>query len=298
MKKFVSLLLLVSLLITSSISTVSAATPKESTVKKAYVSYLQKAIKNAEYGDDILYSLFDFNKDGVRELVVSFQDGARATYDVYTYYKGKVVSLGKNIGSIGYIENKKYLVSYGSGGYNNYSYGVYAIKGNKLKKVTEYRCDKGVYKKDKKKITKEEIDAFGQTVIYDLGESNKVSKKYYSPKKLGVSLLEKKSKYTKIVKADKNKIYYKYYKLGEESMTTWESKQMSAKITKDTKFYCGDLAQYSADKSKDTDSRAWIYEMGKAQFLKKMETYYGGSDLIVVKNGKVVKVFIGIKVAG
>ena len=109
MKKFVSLLLLVSLLITSSVSTVSAATPKESTVKKAYVSYLQKAIKNAEYGDDILYSLFDFNKDGVRELVVSFQDGARATYDVYTYYKGKVVSLGKNIGSIGYIENKKYL---------------------------------------------------------------------------------------------------------------------------------------------------------------------------------------------
>lgn len=48
------------------VQAVSSATK----VKNAYVTYLKKQIANCAYGENIEYLLYDFNKDGTKELVV------------------------------------------------------------------------------------------------------------------------------------------------------------------------------------------------------------------------------------
>ena len=55
---------------------------------------------------------------------------------------------------------------------------------------------------------------------------------------------------------------------------------------------------YKGNRNVNEDNRKWVYSISKAQFLDKMATYYGGSDYIRVKNGKVVKVAIHIRIAG
>ena len=83
-------------------------------------------------------------------------------------------------------------------------------------------------------------------------------------------------------------------------MTVNKSKTKSAKITSKTKFYYGDLNLLFSGTLEGTsmDNKKWVQQLGKKQFIKKMETYWGGNDRIVVKNGKVEKVVIHIQVAG
>lgn len=277
---------------------VQAATSQKK-VEKAYTSYLNKLIANCTYEDDIDYYLYDFNKDGINELVVCDDGGARGWYDIYTYKNKKVVLLASKENSVGYINGKKFIVTYGSGGVGNFKYTVYKMKKTKLKKVDEYACVNGVYKKNGKKIDKSKFTAFENTVVTDLGEANQVAKKYYSPKQLGISVYGD-GTYTCVTKATNKKIYYYSYQLGEEQATKNKSKLQSAKITSKTKFYCGDLAYLSKQgkSNKTFDERNWIYEMSKKQFVEKMKTYSGANDKIVIKNGKVEKVFIHIQIAG
>lgn len=268
-------------------------------VQKAYTTYLNKKIENCTYEDDINYYLYDFNKDGIDELVVSDNGGARSYYDVYTYKNKKVVSLISKVNNIGYINGKKYIVTYGSGGAYNFDYTVYKIKKNKLVKVDKYACVNGVYKKNGKKSDKSTFVAFEKTVITNLGTVQSVEKEYYSPEQLGISVYGS-GTYTSVKKATNKKIYYYTYGLGEEQTTKNKSKLKSAKITSKTKFYCGDLTYLSKQgkSNKTFDERNWIYEMSKKQFINKMKTYSGANDRIVIKNGKVEKVFIHIQIAG
>lgn len=115
----------------------------------------------------------------------------------------------------------------------------------------------------------------------------------------GISVLNASKTKTGIEKADKNKVYYRNITLGNEEITVSKSKLKSAKITSNTKFYYGDTTHLFGDKpaGKDMDSKKWIYEPSKSQFLKTVKTYKGVCDQII-KNGKATKVFIHIQVAG
>ncbi len=300
-RKAAAILAIMALALTTMQTSVDVQAASASKVKKAYVDFLKKQVANCKYADDIEYYLYDFNKDGTSELVVAEGGGARPYYDVYTYKNKKIVCLEKDTNEVGYISGKKYLVSYGSGGWNNFSYDVYKIKKNKLVKVNTYACVNGVYKKDGKKIEKSVFDAFVKTVVTDLGTAQTVPAKYLSPKQLGFSVYGSSGQtYTAIKRATKKKIFYYSYKLGSESATTDKSKLKSAKITGKTKFYYGDLNYlFSQSKSSGTmDTKKWVKEISKKQFIEKMKTYSGGSDQITVKNGKVTKVIIHIQVAG
>lgn len=277
------------------------AAPSASTVKSAYVNYLKKQINNAIYPEDLQYYLYDFNKDGTKELVVSYSDGGAhgGATDVYTYRNKKIVSLLKNVSEVGYVKGKKFLVAYSSGGAYDYNYTAYNIKKGKLVKVNKYACVGGVYKKDSKKITKSVFDAFTSKVKYDLGSAKEIKGEYYSPKTLGFSVYGSSGKtYTCIDKVANNKVYYYTYQL-KEGMRINKSKVKTAKITNNTKFYYGntDLLFSGTLKGDSMDTKKWVMKLSKKQFIKKMETYDGGLDQIFIKNGKVQKVIIHVRVA-
>ena len=88
------------------------AAPSTKTVKNAYVTYLKEQISNCNYNENLDYYLYDFNKDGVKELVTFDKEKGRAGVDVYTYRNKKVVSLVKGETEVGYLKGKKYLVTH------------------------------------------------------------------------------------------------------------------------------------------------------------------------------------------
>ena len=87
--------------------------------KKAYEKVVKKLNSNKAKWESYTYQYYDFNKDGLDELVVCLAGGARAMYSVYTYKNGKVVDTGAADNDIGYLKGKKYIVGYGSGGASN-----------------------------------------------------------------------------------------------------------------------------------------------------------------------------------
>lgn len=300
-KNVICIILVMALAVSSSVSVGAKTTPAKKTVEKAYITYLKNAISKGVFDENLDYTLFDFNKDGVNEAVVSGDTGARACYYIYTYYNGKVTALSKYyFNDIGYIDGKKYIVTYGSGGYNNYNYTVYKITKGKLKKVEKYACVNGVFQKNGKEISRVDFNAFKKTVKFSLGDSKKIEKSYYSPKKLGISVYNTGKQKTCVEKATKSKVYYRTITIGDEGTTAAKSKLKSAKIISKTKFYYGDTTLLFSGTlpGKNMDTKKWIYTISKTQFLNKMKTYRGAADQIIVKNGKVEKVIIHIQVAG
>ena len=303
MKRFFSFVFAMVIALTMA-APVNAEAASAGKVKKAYISYLEKAIETGTIPDKVDYNLYDFDKDGTKELVVSEPGGARALVSIYTYKNNSVVALSNSsFNEIGYIKGKKYVVGYGSGGAMDFDYTIYKITNGKLQEVSTYACVSGVYQKDGKKISKSTFNKFAKTVNCSLGTTYKMAKtpkEYNSPKKLGITVLNPSTKETCIEKADKSKVYYRTIVIGDEGITVSKSKLKSAKITSSTKFYYGDTARLFGKNlpGKDMDSKKWIYELSKTQFLKEMKTYRGACDQIIVKNGKAVKVFIHIQVAG
>jgi hypothetical protein len=114
---------------------------------------------------------------------------------------------------------------------------------------------------------------------------------YYSPKQLGISVLNVTNVETSIEKANSKKIYYyDDIVIGEEGNTVSQGKLKSAKITSKTKFYYGNterLFKNVGSSGKTYDTYKWIKKISKSSFLKKMKNYNGTLDKIVVKNGNV-----------
>lgn len=169
-KKIISIVTAAALALTAlfSMTGVEAqAKVSASKVKKAYAAYVKKNIANDPYAiPGTSYYLYDFNKDGIKEMVVCEPGGARGTETVYSYYNGKVVESYKYyFNSVGYIKGKKYVVGYGSGGYQDFDYTVYKISKGKLKQQYKYACVAGVFKKNGKKISKKAFMKFEKTVI-------------------------------------------------------------------------------------------------------------------------------------
>lgn len=172
-KRFISTVTALALAVTSIFSfsgTNVQAKASATTVKKAYASYVKKNIANDSYFiPGTYYYLHDFNKDGIKEMIVVEPGGARGSEYVYSYYNGKVVSSykeGSYFNQVGYIKGEKCLVGYGSGGYQDFEYVVYKISKGKLKEKYKYACEEGVYKKDGKKITEKSFNKFTEKVSF------------------------------------------------------------------------------------------------------------------------------------
>ena len=172
MKKFFKQTLIFFMVLTlfvPSLTNVINAKPKQSTVKKAYTSYIKKNIKkDLEYTNDLNYYFHDFNKDGIPEMIVASLGGARGAFYVYTYYNGKVIMAHKKgtfFNDIFYIKNKKYLVGYW-GGASYAGFTLYKIKKGKLHEVATYANENpGVYTKNDKKISEKQYNkAFNKLI--------------------------------------------------------------------------------------------------------------------------------------
>ncbi len=303
MKKIMAVVCASAVLATSIASPVKTdAASKNTKAKKAYEKLVKKLNSNKEKWDTYTYQYYDFNKDGLDELVVCLAGGARAMYYVYTYKNGKVVDTGAAGNDIGYIKGKKYIVSYGSGGASVFGYYVYKMtKSGKAKQIDKYYCDDFKYTHNGKKINESVYYKFEKTVKDDLGKTYKVktaSKKYYSPKQLGINVLGGNGKFIQIVKVKNNKIYYYNHRTSDGDIV-WRSKTKTAKITKNTKLYIGNKTRAWSEKvaGATVEDKKWIYKATKKQFAKKLVGYKDYADYIKVKNGKVVKAAINLQLA-
>jgi hypothetical protein len=153
---------------------VYAATPSEKTVKKAYAAYFKEQQQNGILMKDAYYQLYDFNKDGIKEMVITDISGHTVCY-VYTYRNKQVISLddesGETFGNyVGYIKGKKYICYTGTSGTEfKYCY-IYKISKGKLKTVDAYKYDAGVYTKNGKKITKKKFNNVMDSIKCKLGK--------------------------------------------------------------------------------------------------------------------------------
>ena len=302
MKKICAWLLVLSLGLSvlfssNSITTVNAATQ----LKSIYTKYVKQELKKDSFVDTVDCYMYDFNKDGVKEFITRDSGGARYLYCVYTYKNGKVKFLTDG-NQIGYIKGKKYLVSFGSGGANDFGYYVYKISGDKLKEAFRYECVDGVYKKNKTKISRDDFDNFEKTVVTDLGKGFEVSEfNYYSAKQIGFSFSETtKPGETMIDKVTKDKITYhtEEWNWSEDKLLS-KGKTKTAKITKDTKFYYGNIDLcFSEENAKiDLDERKWLQNVSKSKFLDIMRTYNSSPNIVKVKDGKAKYIVIHIQIA-
>lgn len=151
--------------------TVNAAT----NLKSVYTKFVKQEMKKGNLPETVYCNMYDFDKNGVKELVVADVGGVRAWIRVYTYVNGKIKFLADG-NDIGYVKGKKYLVSYGSGGCSLYGYDVYKISGGKAKNICSYLYDEGVYKKNNKKISEKTYLNFEKTVKFGLGKTFTISK--------------------------------------------------------------------------------------------------------------------------
>lgn len=302
MKKLAAKILIAALAIGCFMPMSAAPAEAKTSLKSTYSSFVKKQLQKgmcdgAEKFDCWMY---DFNKDGTKELIVEFAGGARNLYYAYTYYKGKVKYLTDGNGFY-YQKDKKYLISYGSGGFQDFDYTAYKISKGKAKKSFKYACDAGVYKKDGKEIDKKTFTDFQDTLKSNIGKSFTVSKyEYTSPKKIGFNLLKLGTTDTYIKKLSKDKVSYYTIKWDPETgKTIKKSKTKTAKITSSTKYYVGDTQLLFSGKlkGKDVNAKKWLKKASKSDFKKALKANHNDYVYIKLSKGKVKYIVTDIHIA-
>lgn len=148
-------------------------------VRKAYQKYINEVLRHDDVGYNY-YLLYDFDKDGIEEMIAVSEGGARAAMYVYTYYKGKVTPCLRDsfFNDIGYISENNHIVGCVSGG-ADYSYLIeYKLVKGKLKELNTYSYEEGTYKKNGKTISSNSYQLFDNKIIYPkLKEMTKIKNK-------------------------------------------------------------------------------------------------------------------------
>lgn len=296
LKKFgsamLALVLCASMLFSGSETITANAAVNNATVKAAYTKFIKHKLKKNKNLNVITSYMYDFNKDGVKELILDDDS-------VYTYYKGKVKKLDiGNADYIGYAKGNKYIVNLW--GLDCY---IYEISGGKAKLVKFYKDgpkDENAIPEDENTVITDSYMEFMDKVSWDLGMPFCISKDgYYSANQIGFDLKElSKPVDTVIKKVTKNKISYYSSKWNPDTgKVISKGKTKTAKITKDTRFYCGDINVLYSGKIFTMNSKVWIKELSKSAFLKKMKTYNDPVNVVKVKNGKAEFIVIGVHIA-
>lgn len=124
-------------------SMAATAAPSPTKVRRTYRSYVLKNLKKSKYPyRETRY--YDINKDGIKELIVSYAAGVRSSYQFYTYHNGRVKKMHKSDfhgcnGISAMKNNRKYICITQSNGASDSSETIYKMSNRKLKKVATYR---------------------------------------------------------------------------------------------------------------------------------------------------------------
>ena len=116
--------------------------PNKQTVQKAYKNYFNRNFKGNSMYRLCDYRLYDINKDGVSEMIISYESGVRYAYQLFAYKNGKVVKMhsgefGGGCGVYG-MNNKTICIHQTNGGAIGDTYTFYKVSGSRLKKVVTY----------------------------------------------------------------------------------------------------------------------------------------------------------------
>ncbi len=124
------------------------------------------------------------------------------------------------------------------------------------------------------------------------------AKTYYTGNQLYLN-----NKKVQIVKIVGNKVTYRSvtYVQKDYYMDIKYGKKKTAKLTSKTKYYLGDASRYrkllsQSNYKKTPMTLKWIYKVNKKTFSKNIGS--GNWDQIQIKNGKVVRIFAKMQLAG
>ena len=111
MKKAYSWILILSMVFTVLFSGFACETVNAATnLKSVYTKFVKQEMKKGNLPETVYCNMYDFDKNGVKELVVADVGGARAWMSVYTYVNGKIKFLTDG-NDIGYICLNKQILS-------------------------------------------------------------------------------------------------------------------------------------------------------------------------------------------
>lgn len=117
--------------------------PKEQ-VTAAYNRYYKKYFysRRRKY-PNLKGKRYDFNRDGIEELILSYASGGRTTYRFFTYQKGKIVRLHKKdafrqCDALYVMKGKQYIVTDRTPEALRTYTTCWRIKGRKLERVCQY----------------------------------------------------------------------------------------------------------------------------------------------------------------
>ena len=166
MRKLLKTMILILTILTLAVP-VSAKTqqPSTQTVVKKYNEWTDKHIFNGTYSSPNAW-LTDINKDGVLDMIVSYEEGVRSGLRVYTYKSGKVILMKKLTGVSDFyrVKGTKYLAVEWSNGAFDSGCTTYKISGTKLKQVSVYRMrslgNRVICTKNGKTISQKEFTGF------------------------------------------------------------------------------------------------------------------------------------------
>ena len=126
--------------------------------------------------------------------------------------------------------------------------------------------------------------------------------KYVSLKTVGLTDFQNMTKF-RIVSVNGNTVRYRKVKIGSKNgdVDITFGKIKTAKLTKKTKYYVGSVNRYNKTFTKGASTafldKKWIKRVSKSKF-KKVLTGKEWWDVVVVKKGKVVKIFTKMQLAG
>lgn len=144
-------------------SMAATAAPSPTKVRRTYRSYVLRNLKKSKYPYRKT-RYYDINKDGIKELIVSYEAGVRIAYQFYTYHNGRVKKMHKSDfygcnGISAMTNNRKYICITQSNGASDSSETIYKMSNRKLKKVATYRMKGNRVYRNGKRVSKSKIRA-------------------------------------------------------------------------------------------------------------------------------------------
>lgn len=144
-------------------------------VKNAYKRYVRNYLSSKKRFPYHRYRFRDINNDGVSEMFYSYAGGARTTYKIYTYKKGKIIKMKELDGcnEIVYNKNSKQICVIASNGASDSVQTCYKMISTRLKQVAKYECisdysgstSRTLYYKNNKRISAKKHNAFLKKVF-------------------------------------------------------------------------------------------------------------------------------------
>lgn len=142
---------------------------------RAYSRYIDKYLSSKRKYPGHRAVACDINGDGIYEMFYSYSGGARTTYKIYTYKKGKIIKMKELNGCNGIFcdQYSKQICVESSNGASHSIETCYKMISTRLKQVAKYECisdysggtSRTLYYKNNKRISAKKYSAFSKKVF-------------------------------------------------------------------------------------------------------------------------------------